>query len=44
MDWQEVCRDPLLQNLPFKIELNEWGRSRRDVAGSIPATTRSVVW
>jgi Uma2 family endonuclease len=26
MDWQEVCRDPSLQNLPFKIELNEWGQ------------------
>ena len=26
MDWQEVCRDPSLRNLPFKIELNEWGQ------------------
>lgn len=25
MKWQEVCDDPLLRDLPFKIELNEWG-------------------
>jgi Uma2 family endonuclease len=26
MNWQEVCDDPTLRNLPFKIELNEWGQ------------------
>ncbi len=26
MEWKEVCSDPHLQNLPFKIELNEHGR------------------
>ena len=26
MNWQEVCDDPLLRNLPYKIELNEWGQ------------------
>ena len=25
MKWAEVCEMPVLQNLPFKIELNEWG-------------------
>jgi Uma2 family endonuclease len=25
MQWQEVCKHPSLQNLPFKIELNEYG-------------------
>lgn len=25
MNWQEVCEHPSLQDLPFKIELNEWG-------------------
>jgi Uma2 family endonuclease len=25
MNWQEVCEYPDLQNLPFKIELNEYG-------------------
>jgi Uma2 family endonuclease len=26
MNWQEVCEHPSLQDLPFKIELDEWGR------------------
>jgi Uma2 family endonuclease len=26
MQWQEVCEHPSLQNLPFKIELNERGQ------------------
>ena len=26
MRWQEVCEDPNLQNLPYKIELNEYGK------------------
>lgn len=26
MDWQAVIENPLLQNLPFKIELNKWGK------------------
>ncbi len=25
MNWQEVCEHPSLQNLPFKIELDEYG-------------------
>ncbi|KJV06005.1 Uma2 family endonuclease [Methylocucumis oryzae] len=25
MNWQEVCSNPHLKNLPFKIELNEYG-------------------
>lgn len=25
MNWEEVCEHPALQNLPFKIELNEYG-------------------
>ncbi|MDQ7075231.1 MAG: Uma2 family endonuclease [Gammaproteobacteria bacterium] len=25
MEWQQVLDNPLLQNLPFKIELNKWG-------------------
>jgi hypothetical protein len=25
MNWQEVCEHPSLQDLPFKIELNERG-------------------
>lgn len=26
MDWQDVCSDPVLRELPYKIELNEWGQ------------------
>lgn len=26
MNWQEVCNNPILRELPFKIELNEWGQ------------------
>ena len=26
MRWQEVCEDPRLNNLPYKIELNEYGK------------------
>ncbi len=26
MNWEEVCRDPILHNLPYKIELNQWGQ------------------
>ena len=25
MNWQEVCDDPSLQDLPYKIELNQYG-------------------
>ncbi len=25
MKWDEGCKDTLLQDLPYKIELNEWG-------------------
>ncbi len=26
MQWANIINDPLLQNLPFKIELNKWGK------------------
>jgi Uma2 family endonuclease len=26
MNWQEACEDPALRDLPYKIELNEWGQ------------------
>ncbi len=26
MNWEEVCSEPALQDLPYKIELNEWGQ------------------
>jgi Uma2 family endonuclease len=35
MKWQDVCNDPVLRDLPYKIELNEWGKIVMS-----PATTR----
>ena len=26
MNWDNVLHNPLLHNLPFKIELNKWGK------------------
>lgn len=26
MNWQQVCDDPTLQDLPYKVELNEFGK------------------
>ena len=26
MRWQDVCENPQLQDLPFKMELNHWGQ------------------
>jgi len=26
VEWAEVVKNPLLKNLPFKIELNKWGK------------------
>lgn len=26
MNWQNVCQDPHLQELPYTLELNEWGQ------------------
>ena len=26
MNWQEVCADTALQNIPYKVELNRWGQ------------------
>ena len=26
MEWSEVINNPVLQNLPFKIELNKFGK------------------
>ena len=37
MRWKEVCADPNLQDLPYKIELNEWG-----IIEMSPASIRHV--
>ena len=33
MDWAEVCADPLLHDLPYKVELDEWGQIVMSPAG-----------
>jgi Uma2 family endonuclease len=38
MNWQEVCDDPILRDLPYKIELNEWGKIVMS-----PASSRHVL-
>jgi Uma2 family endonuclease len=30
--WEELCRDPSLQDLPYKIELNAWGKAEMSPA------------
>lgn len=36
MNWQEVCADPHLLDLPYKIELNERGQILMTPVGLIP--------
>jgi Uma2 family endonuclease len=38
MDWKQVCADPSLKDLPYKIELNEWGQIVMS-----PASIRHVI-
>jgi Uma2 family endonuclease len=34
MTWDDVLADPSLQDLPYKIELNRWGRIEMSPAGN----------
>jgi Uma2 family endonuclease len=34
LKWEEVLRDPTLRDLPFKIELNAWGKIEMSPASS----------
>ena len=27
MEWTEVIKNPILKDLPFKVELNKWGQT-----------------
>ena len=33
LTWEEVCADQSLQNLPYRIELNEWGKIEASPVG-----------
>jgi len=35
MNWESVLHNPLLQNLPFKIDLNKWGQILMSPASNI---------
>jgi len=39
MNWEQVCEDPNLKGLPYKIELNEWGQIVMS-----PASIRHVIF
>lgn len=41
--WDELCRDPSLQHLPYKIELNAWGKVEMSPAAVPHAWLQSEV-
>jgi len=43
MNWREVCADPLLRDLPYKIELNEWGSVVMSPASSRHAMLQGLI-
>jgi Uma2 family endonuclease len=43
MNWQDVCDDPVLRNLPYKIELNEWGKIVMSPASSRHSLLQGLV-
>jgi Uma2 family endonuclease len=34
--WNEMCRDPSLEHLPYKIELNSWGKVEMGPPAGVP--------
>ena len=41
MEWQDVCEAPHLQDLPYKIELNRWGKIEMSPAKNIQGIYQS---
>lgn len=41
--WDELCRDPALENLPYKIELNAWGKVEMSPPGVGHARLQAAV-
>ena len=41
--WDELCRDPSLEDLPYKIELNAWGKVEMSPAGVRHARLQAAV-
>ena len=43
MEWSEVIEDETLQNLPFKIELNEWGNVVMSPASNMHGAMQTAI-
>ncbi len=43
MDWSSVIANPLLANLPFKIELNEWGKIEMSPASNAHGMLQTAI-
>ncbi len=43
MEWSEVIKDETLQNLPFKIELNEWGNVVMSPASNLHGAIQTAI-
>ncbi len=41
--WADVCNDPLLRDLPYKIELNAWGKIEMSPASNRHARLQAFV-
>jgi Uma2 family endonuclease len=41
--WEEVCRDPSLQELPYKIELNAWGKVEMSPASNRHSRLQGII-
>ncbi|MDR3569882.1 MAG: hypothetical protein P4L43_17815 [Syntrophobacteraceae bacterium] len=44
MEWREVVDHPSLQDLPFKIETNEWGKILMTPASYVHAAYQSRIF
>ena len=43
MDWSRVIFDPVLSELPFKIELNEWGKIEMSPASNFHGMLQTAI-
>lgn len=44
MQWSEVINNPFLQDLPFKIELNRWGKIEMSPASNKHSIVQATVY
>ncbi|TVR67385.1 MAG: Uma2 family endonuclease [Candidatus Competibacteraceae bacterium] len=43
MDWSSIIADPVLSELPFKIELNEWGKIEMSPASNAHGMLQTAI-